>query len=102
MRSNVWPGLLAFASGKVADVIYVGWGHKYVSRSFTHPPLPDQQAEFPFGPDVIEINDPSVGEEEEYRKKLEIDQLAEDDDNEDDDGSSENDDEGSGIESEEN
>lgn len=110
LRSNVWPGLLAFAAGKVADVVYIGWGHKYVARNFIYPsPLVGAQlTEYPIGPDIMEINDPSVEEEEEYQKKLEIDRLAEDNDDDDDgDDEDENDvgdkiDEGSGSESEEN
>lgn len=110
MRSNVWPGLFAFAAGHLADVIYIGWGHKYVARNFKPAPLPPQQVEYAMASDGMEINDPTVEEEEEYRKKLEIDQLVEDDDTNDDgddDGNTDSDetdetDEGSETESEEN
>lgn len=103
MRSNNWPGLFAFASGMVADVVYFGWGHKNVSRNFSHPPLPPPQIEYMMGPDIMEINDPSVEEEEEYRKKLESDRLAaEGDTDSEGEGGDEETDEGGGIESEEN
>lgn len=106
IRSNVWPGLFAFAVGHLADVIYIGWGHKYVSRNFKQPQLRAQQVEYSITSDMMEINDPTVEEEQEYRKKLEIDQLAanEDDDGESDeiDETDESEYEGSGMKSEEN
>lgn len=69
MRSNLWPGAFAFARGEIADMIYVGWGHKYCSRNYLPSALPQMYEEYPLGPDILEINDPSVAEEKEYRQK---------------------------------
>lgn len=74
MRSNLWPGAYAFACDTLADMIYVGWGQKYCSRNYLPPLLPQMYDEYPLGPGILEINDPGVEEEDEYRQKQEQDE----------------------------
>ncbi|XP_006871531.1 PREDICTED: radial spoke head protein 6 homolog A [Chrysochloris asiatica] len=64
VRSNLWPGAYAYASGKKFENIYIGWGHKYSPENF-NPALPAPiQQEYSSGPDIIEMNDPTVEEEQ--------------------------------------
>ncbi|XP_060042096.1 radial spoke head protein 6 homolog A isoform X2 [Erinaceus europaeus] len=64
VRSNLWPGAYTYATGKKFENIYIGWGHKYSPDNF-NPPLPAPiQQEYPSGPDVMEMSDPTVEEEQ--------------------------------------
>ncbi|XP_075393720.1 radial spoke head protein 6 homolog A [Tenrec ecaudatus] len=64
VRSNLWPGAYAYASGKKFENIYIGWGHKYSPENF-NPALPAPvQQEYPSGPEIMEMNDPTVEEEQ--------------------------------------
>ncbi|XP_053463807.1 radial spoke head protein 6 homolog A [Nycticebus coucang] len=63
VRSNLWPGAYAYASGKKFENIYIGWGHKYSPDNF-NPALPAPiQREYPSGPEIMEMSDPTVEEE---------------------------------------
>ncbi|XP_063709118.1 radial spoke head protein 6 homolog A [Culicoides brevitarsis] len=70
MRSNLWPGAVAFARDKIADMIYVGWAQKYCARNYEPPNVPQMHDEYPLGPDILEINDPTAAEENEHRQKM--------------------------------
>ncbi|XP_019485045.1 PREDICTED: radial spoke head protein 6 homolog A [Hipposideros armiger] len=64
VRSNLWPGAYAYATGKKFENMYIGWGHKYSPENF-NPPLPAPiQQEYPIGPEIMEISDPTVEEEQ--------------------------------------
>ncbi|XP_028921059.1 radial spoke head protein 6 homolog A [Ornithorhynchus anatinus] len=63
MRSNLWPGAYAYASGKKFENIYIGWGHKYSPGNFCPALPPAPQMEYPSGPEITEANDPTVEEE---------------------------------------
>ncbi|XP_007102821.2 radial spoke head protein 6 homolog A isoform X2 [Physeter macrocephalus] len=64
VRSNLWPGAYAYASGKKFENIYIGWGHKYSPENF-NPSLPAPvQKEYPSGPEIMEMSDPTVEEEQ--------------------------------------
>ncbi|XP_007941250.1 radial spoke head protein 6 homolog A [Orycteropus afer afer] len=64
VRSNLWPGAYTYAIGKKFENIYVGWGHKYSPENF-NPALPAPvQQEYTSGPEVMEMNDPTVEEEQ--------------------------------------
>nr|XP_003406511.1 LOW QUALITY PROTEIN: radial spoke head protein 6 homolog A [Loxodonta africana] len=64
VRSNLWPGAYAYASGKKFENIYIGWDHKYSPETF-NPALPAPiQQEYPSGPEIMEANDPTVEEEQ--------------------------------------
>lgn len=64
IRSNVWPGAFSFAIQRVHDCLYVGWGSKYVTRNYSPPSIPLIEEDYLIGPEVMEILDPSVEEEE--------------------------------------
>lgn len=51
--------------------IYVGWGLKYTGQGYSPCVPPPPQQEYPSGPEVTEMVDPSVEEEEEMRMALE-------------------------------
>ncbi|XP_008505526.2 radial spoke head protein 6 homolog A isoform X1 [Equus przewalskii] len=64
VRSNLWPGAYAYAIGKKFENIYIGWGHKYSPENF-NPSLPGPiQHEYPSGPEIMEMSDPTVEEEQ--------------------------------------
>ncbi|KAJ2944668.1 hypothetical protein O0L34_g4023 [Tuta absoluta] len=68
LRSNIWPGAVAYAnSGKKTDCMYIGWGLKYQPPNFSPLQLPRPQQEYPIGPEVMEMADPTFAEEEAYR-----------------------------------
>ncbi|XP_046996788.1 radial spoke head protein 4 homolog A [Schistocerca americana] len=67
VRSNLWPGAFAFAAGRKSDNIYLGWGHKYVAHNYSPPGMESIQTEYPLGPEIMEIEDPSVEQEEAWR-----------------------------------
>ncbi|XP_041969364.1 radial spoke head protein 6 homolog A [Aricia agestis] len=67
VRSIVWPGAFAYATtGKMSECMYVGWGVKQ-GAGYAPPPLPAPRDEYPPGPEVMEMPDPTVDEEEAYR-----------------------------------
>ncbi|XP_065159724.1 radial spoke head protein 6 homolog A [Atheta coriaria] len=68
VRSNIWPGAFCFATqGKLFENIYLGDGQKYVSHNYTPQPLPPVQQDYPIGPEIMEIDDPTGAEEEAWR-----------------------------------
>ncbi|CAN9497482.1 unnamed protein product [Ophioblennius macclurei] len=72
LRSNLWPGAYAFASGKEFDNFYLGWGLNHSrGECFSPQPLPPPQAEYPEGPELAEVADPSVEDEQALRDALE-------------------------------
>ncbi|XP_028321970.1 radial spoke head protein 6 homolog A-like [Gouania willdenowi] len=88
LRSNLWPGAVAYADGKKFDNIYVGWGVKYMGEGYSPalPPLP--QGEFPTGPEISEAVDPAVEEEEsqeEHEGSQEEREESDEEEKEDDD-----------------
>jgi radial spoke head protein 4A len=77
VRSNLWPGAnaLCTAKGKVEN-IYLGDGLKFQGHSYA-PFLPEEpQAEYKDGPELTEIVDPSVQEEQEWLAKLQLEEIA--------------------------
>ncbi|CAL1576774.1 unnamed protein product [Knipowitschia caucasica] len=71
VRSNLWPGAYAYATGKKFENVYVGWGLKYTAESYSPPVPPRPQREYLTGPDVMEVPDPTVEEEQDLRDALE-------------------------------
>lgn len=47
--------------------IYVGWGHKYNAYNYSPSNMPPVQDQYKIGPEIMEIRDPTVKEEEAYR-----------------------------------
>ncbi|CAH4038157.1 unnamed protein product [Pieris brassicae] len=68
LRSNVWPGAVAYATtGKRSECMYVGWGLKYQPPNFSPLQLPRPEDEYIVGPEVMEMADPTFADEEAYR-----------------------------------
>ncbi|XP_063233520.1 radial spoke head protein 6 homolog A [Bacillus rossius redtenbacheri] len=67
VTSNLWPGAYCFVAGKKTDNIYLGFGHKFTSTNFTPEPMDPIQNVYPEGPEIMEINDPTIEEEETWR-----------------------------------
>lgn len=68
VRSNLWPGAYCFTTqGKLFQNVYFGYGLKYTSQNFSPYPLPPVQQDYPIGPEILEITDPTGVEEEEWR-----------------------------------
>ncbi|XP_051802912.1 radial spoke head protein 6 homolog A isoform X2 [Acanthochromis polyacanthus] len=76
LRSNLWPGAYAYATGKKFENIYIGWGVKYAGEGYipSVPPLP--QKEYPSGADITETLDPTLEEEQMLQEALEEQQAA--------------------------
>ena len=43
--------------------MYIGHGHKYSSETYSPQPAPAIQEEFPSGPEITEVEDPTPEEE---------------------------------------
>uniref|UniRef100_A0A7N4V6V0 Radial spoke head 6 homolog A n=1 Tax=Sarcophilus harrisii TaxID=9305 RepID=A0A7N4V6V0_SARHA len=91
IRSNLWPGAYAYATGRKFENIYIGWGHKYSQDNFNPLLPPAVQMEYVIGPETMEMVDPTV-EEEQALKAAQEQALAaaeeeeeEDEDEEDED-----------------
>ncbi|KAK9876746.1 hypothetical protein WA026_014984 [Henosepilachna vigintioctopunctata] len=68
VRSHLWPGAYCFATqGKLFQNIYFGNGLKYIVTNFSPTPLPPIQQDYPQGPEIMEMFDPTGAEEEEWR-----------------------------------
>jgi len=65
--------------------VYIGWGHKYAPENYSPPPPPDVQNEFPSGPEVTEVEDPTPEEEAALRAMREAEEEEEEEDEGDED-----------------
>ncbi|KAJ8266596.1 hypothetical protein GJAV_G00132320 [Gymnothorax javanicus] len=77
LRSNLWPGAYAYATGKKFENIYIGWGMKFAGDGYTPPVPPAPQQEYPSGEEITEALDPSLEEEQAYQAALEERRAAE-------------------------
>jgi len=68
-RSNNWPGAFAFSMGKMYENLYVGWGRKYNSHCYTPARPTTTGDEYPYGPEVTEVDDPDVDAEKAMKAK---------------------------------
>nr|CAI5852213.1 unnamed protein product [Callosobruchus analis] len=60
VRSNLWPGAYCFSTqGKNFQNVYLGFGLKYLPQNYSLLPLPPVQQEYPPGPEIMEIMDPT-------------------------------------------
>jgi radial spoke head protein 4A len=55
---------------------YIGWGHKYSVDNYTPPVPPPVHQEYPSGPEIAEMDDPSVEEEKAFQAAQEAVELA--------------------------
>ncbi|KAM5283238.1 radial spoke head protein 4 homolog A isoform 2-T2 [Hipposideros larvatus] len=92
LRSNLWPGAYAFCNGKKFENLYIGWGHKYSPDSYTPPVPPPVCQEYPSGPEITEMDDPSVEEEQVFRAAQEAAVLPDEEDEETEEGEDEEED----------
>ncbi|KAK6470702.1 radial spoke head protein 6-like protein A-like [Huso huso] len=76
MKSNLWPGAYAFSTGKKFENIYLGWGHKYSAENYSPPAPALLQQEYLSGPEITEVDDPSVEEEQALKAALEEQKAA--------------------------
>uniref|UniRef100_A0A3Q1GRQ8 Radial spoke head component 4A n=1 Tax=Acanthochromis polyacanthus TaxID=80966 RepID=A0A3Q1GRQ8_9TELE len=92
LRSNLWPGAYAYATGKKFENIYIGWGVKYAGEGYipSVPPLP--QKEYPSGADITETLDPTLEEEQMLQEALEEQQAAQEEMEEEEEEEEEEDD----------
>ncbi|XP_022920773.1 radial spoke head protein 6 homolog A isoform X2 [Onthophagus taurus] len=68
VRSNIWPGAYCFSTqGKLFQNVYLGNGLKYIAYNFSPRPLPPVEQEYPLGPEIMEMMDPTGAEEEAWR-----------------------------------
>uniref|UniRef100_A0A8C4W531 Radial spoke head component 4A n=1 Tax=Gopherus evgoodei TaxID=1825980 RepID=A0A8C4W531_9SAUR len=93
LQSNLWPGAYSYAIGKKFDNIYLGWGHKYSPDNYSPSMPPPVQTEYPSGPEITEMNDPTVEEEQALKAAQEealaaaeeMDEMEEEEDEDEDD-----------------
>ncbi|XP_055083454.1 radial spoke head protein 4 homolog A [Periophthalmus magnuspinnatus] len=76
VRSNLWPGAYAYATGKKFENIYIGWGLKYAGEGYSPPVPPPPQREYASGPEITEALDPVVEEEQALKDALEEQEAA--------------------------
>lgn len=70
--------------------VYVGWGHKYSVDNF-NPALPEKiMDEYPSGPEITEVEDPTP--EEENALKAQMEEAQEEEEEEPGDGDDDEDD----------
>lgn len=73
-----------FCSTRKFENLYIGWGHKYSPANF-NPPLPPRiQQEYTRGPKIMEMNDPTVEEEQALKAAQEQALAAEEEEEEGD------------------
>lgn len=49
---------------RICATIYIGWGQKYNAHNHSPEGMPDIQQEYPIGPEIMEMTDPTFAEEE--------------------------------------
>ncbi|XP_050528408.1 radial spoke head protein 4 homolog A-like isoform X2 [Daktulosphaira vitifoliae] len=65
MKSNIWPGAFAVAYKHQTELLYVGWGQKFDIECYT-PLIEPCGSEFLDENNLIEIQDPTYYQEQEY------------------------------------
>ncbi|XP_020827287.1 radial spoke head protein 4 homolog A [Phascolarctos cinereus] len=95
LRSNLWLGAYVFSDGKKFENLYIGWGHKYSPDNYTPPLPPLVQPEYPRRIEIMEMDDPTVDEEQAFQvaqekalfesEKIEETEEEDDDDEDEDD-----------------
>jgi len=90
LKSNLWVGATTFCNGRRFENIYIGWGLKYNADNYSPPAPPKFESEYIIGAEVTEIEDPTVEEEQAFKKAQEeelmnAEEMEGDDDGEDED-----------------
>lgn len=52
---------------QLCNIDFIGFGHKYMAHNFSPVPLPPVQQDYPLGPEIMEMTDPTGAEEEQWR-----------------------------------
>ena len=85
VKSNLWVGATTFCNGRKFENIYIGWGQKvirvflrnnqyiffyfqYNEDNYSPPAPPKFESEYTVGAEVSEIEDPTVEEEQAFKK----------------------------------
>lgn len=63
--------------------MYFGWGHKHLPYGYSVPVLPYPEYEYDLGPEIMEIQDPTVEVEQAWRVAHKIKTPSEKDEGED-------------------
>lgn len=85
IRSNLWPGAVAFSNGRRFENVYIGWGLKYQTESYSpSQPQPFCQ-EFNAVPEMAEVSDPTVEEETALKQANAADEGEDEEEEEEDD-----------------
>lgn len=78
-----------FLTYRKFENFYIGWGCKYSVHNYSPPVPPPVYQEYSSGPEITEMDDPSVEEEQAFRAAQEATELAaqdsESEEDEDDD-----------------
>ncbi|XP_044729060.1 radial spoke head protein 4 homolog A [Chrysoperla carnea] len=91
IRSNLWPGAYTVTADDKCVYMYMGTGHKYTAYNYSPPPLHPVLREYPIGPEILEMQDPSGAQEEAWRiahekhPPAEEEHMESEEDDEDDD-----------------
>jgi len=91
LKSNLWVGATTFCNGRRFENVYIGWGLKYNADNYSPPAPPKFESEYIIGAEVTEIEDPTVEEEQAFKKAQEEELMnaeemeGDDDEGEDDD-----------------
>jgi radial spoke head protein 4A len=62
---------LLVLSCRTFENVYIGWGHKYSSENYSPMPPPPVQEEYPSGPEITEVEDPTPEDEAAFRAAME-------------------------------
>lgn len=73
VKSNLWPGAVAFSNGRKFENIYIGYGIKYQNDNFSPPQPQAFQPEYNT-PVLEEDHDPTVEEETALKQQAEADE----------------------------
>ncbi|XP_066585645.1 radial spoke head protein 6 homolog A [Prorops nasuta] len=91
IRSNIWPGAFAFTTNRKCANVYIGWGKKSITFNYSPPPMHPIEEQYKIGPEILEMQDPTVQDEENWRAanlppaKTESEDEEEDEEDDDDD-----------------
>lgn len=84
IKSNLWPGAAAFSNGRRFENVYIGYGNKYSTDNFSPQTCQAFEAEYK-EPEMAEVQDPTVDEENALDAQKQADQEDHEEDEEDED-----------------
>lgn len=83
IKSNLWPGAVSFSNGRRFENIYIGNGNKYNTDNYSPPMCNSFEGEYR-EPEIIEVADPTVEEENALKAQAEANREDELEDEEED------------------